>query len=51
MNRRILLLSLVLLLLAGSLGLVLRQKWVDAHAHEQQVLNQPPHIRPIAPPP
>jgi hypothetical protein len=51
MNRRILLLSAVLLTLAGSLGLVLRQRWVDAHAHEQQVLSQPPHVRPIAPPP
>jgi hypothetical protein len=51
MNRRILLLSLVLLALAASLGWVLREKWLDAHAHEQQVLTQPPHVRPIAPPP
>jgi hypothetical protein len=51
MNRRILLLSVVLLALAASLGWLLRQKYTAAHAHEQQVLSKPPNVRPIAPPP
>ena len=51
MNRRILLLSVALLALAGRLGWLLRQKWRDARAHERAVLSQPPHVRAVAPPP
>ncbi len=51
MNRRILLLSLALLALAGSLGWLLRQKWLEARAHEQAVLSRPVHVRPLQPPP
>ena len=51
MNRRILLLSLALVALAGSLGWLLRQKWLDARAHEQAVLSQPARVRALPPPP
>jgi hypothetical protein len=51
MNRRILLLSLALLALAGSLGWLLRQRWLEARAHEQAVLNQPARLRTLSPPP
>ena len=51
MNRRILLLSLALIALAGSLGWLLRQKWLDARAHEQAVLSQPARVRALQPPP
>ena len=44
MNRRILLLSLALLALAGSLGWLLRQRWLEARAHEQAVLNRPARL-------
>jgi hypothetical protein len=51
MNRRILLLSLALLALAGSLGWLLRQKWLEARTHERAVLSRPANIRPLPPPP
>ncbi len=51
MNRRILLLSLALIALAGSMGWLLRQKWLDARAHEQAVLRQPARVRAVPPPP
>jgi hypothetical protein len=51
MNRRILLLSVALVALAGSLGWLLRQKWLEAQAHERGVLNQPAHLRAVPPPP
>lgn len=51
MNRRILLLSLALLALAGSLGWLLRQKWLEARAHERAVLSRQANIRPLPPPP
>lgn len=50
MNRRIALLSIALLALAGSLGWLLRQKWIEQHIHEQAVLNQPAKPRPLPPP-
>jgi hypothetical protein len=51
MNRRILLLSLALVALAGSLGWLLRQKWLEARAHEQAVLSQAARVRVLPPPP
>lgn len=50
MNRRIALLSIALLALAGSLGWLLRQKWIEQHTHEQAVLRQPANPRPLPPP-
>ena len=52
MNRRILLLNLALIALAGVLGWQIRVRWKDAKAHERDVLSQIPRVKQIlAPPP
>ncbi len=45
MNRRLILLNVVLLALAGWLSWMLRVKWVELHKHEHTVLALSPEVR------
>jgi hypothetical protein len=49
-NRRLLLLNLALLALAGSLGWLLRQHWLEARAHERAVFEQAARKKPVLAP-
>jgi hypothetical protein len=56
MNRRWILLNVALIALAGLLGWMLRQHWIQARAHEREIFDRAAHARtvlplpPIAPP-
>jgi hypothetical protein len=50
-NRRLILLNIVLLALAGWLFWMLRVKWIELHRHEHTVLALSPPTRPLYPPP
>jgi hypothetical protein len=51
MNRRLILLNLALVALGGSLGWLLRERWLETHAHERAIVEQPAHPRPVLAPP
>jgi hypothetical protein len=51
MNRRILLLNLILLALLVWSGTELRRRWIEARRHEAEVLAKAPAPLPVVPPP
>jgi hypothetical protein len=51
MNRRLILLNLVLLALAGLLGWTLRQRWLEARAHERAIFERAAQKKALLPPP
>ena len=51
MNRKLILLNLVLLALAGWLFWTLRAKWLESHRHEHTVLASSPPRKPVFAPP
>ncbi len=51
MNRKLILLNVVLLALAGWFFWMLRQKWTQTRNHEQAVLNSSPQLRNVPLPP
>ncbi len=50
MNRRLILLNLALIALAAWLGWVMRQRWLDARAHERATFEQAARVKPVLPP-
>ena len=51
MNRRLILLNLALVALGGSLGWLLRERWLEARAHERAIFEQAAHARIVLAPP
>jgi hypothetical protein len=50
-NRKVLVLDLCLLALLGSLGWMLRARWLEARAHERATLSRAPRKTQLLPPP
>jgi hypothetical protein len=51
MNRRVLLLNLALFALAGALGWLLRQHWIEEKQHEREIFTRAAQKKAILPPP
>jgi hypothetical protein len=51
MNRRLILLNLALLALAGLIGWKLRQRWLESNAHERAIFEKAAQKKALLPPP